>query len=278
MAAITFATIAFACGATPLQDPAPAKHYVLVAAMGQHFMAVEEEQSTGTRLPPFRRRHIEAANALLDRLVLQSLDESIARAAPAHPRLLYAVPLPASTPSGLAIREGLGLRSAIAALQGLPGRAQWHRVIVVTPAFHAMGRDDLPARTHGLGVFFQPRCDSDQRSCALGTRPPTGPLATTPEGEVRPANFYVAPYSYLKFWTLDPVTLDVLDQYESFDHQKLASTSNAALPSPQDPADRTRIALNIQRVIDRSVQAAVAQGVLGGKVEVGDLEEVKPAK
>lgn len=263
-------------GANPPEAPTLLP-VVLVAAVGERFTAIEEMQSTGTHLPPYRKRILEAPGHALNLLVLQSLDDVIGRLSPGRPRILLSASIPAEVASDAPGAERAALASVVTALSSQPGRERWGKLLVVTPAFRSLDRDGLASGLRGLGLYFQPMCESNPWSCEHGHRPPSGPIAETASGDTRPVSHFVAPYSYLAFWVLDPATFAVLDHFETFDHRKLAASSSSALLNPQDIEDRQFIARSVQQVIHRTVQAGVAQSAFAGTVDIGDLREVKPA-
>lgn len=264
---------ASAASATPASAE-PNKPYVLVAAVGQRFTSVVEVKRTGSNLPPYRRNLIDAPDQVLNRIVLQGLDQSVAAASPQTPRMLLSVSLPTSDYGDPAELDRNAIEFVIASLRAIPRREDWGKVVVLTPAYRTASRDGLGERMRGMGVFFQTQCESNDKSCEYGFRPPSGPEALTQQGETRPANFFVAPYSYLKCWVLDPVSLAVLEQYETFDHQKLA-VSGGVMLDVRDTDNRAFVAKSVQSVIHRSVNAAIAQTEPVGKVSVGEVSEVK---
>jgi hypothetical protein len=254
------------------------KPYVLVAAVGQRFTSVVEVKRTGSNQPPYRRNLIDAPDQVLNRIVLQGLDQSVAAASPQTPRMLLSVSLPTADYGDPAQLDRDAIEFVIASLRAIPRREDWGKVVVLTPAYRTAARDGLGERTRGMGVFFQTQCESNDTSCQYGFRPPSGPEALTQQGEMRPANFFVAPYSYLKCWVLDPVSLNVLEQYETFDHQKLAVNGGGVMLDVRDTDNRAFLAKSVQGVIHRSVDAAIAQTELVGKVSVGEASEVRPAQ
>ncbi|MBL8523792.1 MAG: hypothetical protein JNN20_08890 [Betaproteobacteria bacterium] len=255
----------------------PEKPLVLVAAVGQRFTSVTQVKQTGSHLPPYRRQLVDAPDQVLNRIVLQGLDDSIAAVSPKTQRVLLSVPIPITDYGDAAVLERAAIEHVIASLRAMPRREDWGKVVVMTPAYRSMGRDGLGDRLRGLGLFYQTQCESNDVSCSWGSRPASGPQALTKEGETRPANFFVAPYSYLKCWVLDPVSLEVLEQYESLEHQKLA-VSGGVMLDMRDLDNRAFIAKNIQTVVYRSVEAAVAQTELVGKISLGEVREVRDAK
>lgn len=254
------------------------KPYVLVAAVGQRFTSVIEVKRTGSNLPPYRRNLIDAPDQVLNRIVLQGLDQSVATVSPQTPRMLLSVSLPVADYGDPAQLERDAIDFVVTSLRAMPRREDWGKVVVLTPAYRTAGRDGLGDRMRGMGVFFQTQCESNDTSCQYGFRPPSGPAALTQQGETRPANFFVAPYSYLKCWVLDPLSLAILEQHETFDHQKLAVNGGGVMLDVRDKDNRAFLVKSVQSVIHRSVDAAIAQTELVGKVSVGEVSEVKPAQ
>jgi hypothetical protein len=101
----------------------------------------------------------------------------------------------------------------------------------------------------------------------------------TSEDKAIKARTYVAPFSYVTVWVLDPKTLAVLDKQQSFDSQKLAEPEHKA---PLDPnsGDAQRYLLGrIANLIELSVGGAVMQSEINsrrGEVDVGPIKEVAP--
>jgi len=255
--------------------PGTPKVYALIAAVGARFNTVYEEKRTGSHLPPYRRNDIKASGNLLNRIVLRSLDREVAGADPAGQRILMALDPSHVDAAAPAMRESTAIAAVVSALQGMPQRAAWDRILVVTPAYSALERDGLASRLLGLGVFIEPLCESDVMSCEHRFRPPSGPKAMTPEGEVQYANHYLAPFSYVTVWVIDPANLAVLDRQEVFDHQKLFDPLSGSLDLGQN-VSRQFLANRVIGVIDRSVQQAFRQTELAGRVDIREIREVKP--
>jgi hypothetical protein len=94
-----------------------------------------------------------------------------------------------------------------------------------------------------------------------------GPRATTPEGEEIFANHYVAPFTYVDVWVLDPKTLAVLDKSTSLGHRKLADRTGRV--SSIAAGGWGFVAGQLLEQVDASVLHAVeANAALRGAVEV----------
>ena len=92
------------------------------------------------------------------------------------------------------------------------------------------------------------------------------------------ARTFLAPFSYVTVWILDPKTLAVLDKQQSFDPQKLAEpTYKPALDPGKDEVKKYLVG-RVANLIDASVAAAVTQSevLAHGHVEVGPIKGVDP--
>lgn len=251
--------------------------YALLAAIGNRFEVVHEVESVGSHLPPFRRDTFEIPDNILNRLVLQGLDKAVARMAPESRRIYLSThPKPAR---GRWASEAAALEPILEDLKKLD-RAQWHRILVATPAHRTQAKDGLPPRTQGMGLFGQPLCQSDtgfagrMGSCENGFRPPSGPEALKPDGETIAANTYVAPFSFIEVWVLDAHTLEVLDRTTSYGHRKLADET-ASFRGILAPERKDFLAAQIVATVSASVAEALAATELGGSVDVKEKGPVK---
>jgi hypothetical protein len=86
------------------------------------------------------------------RMLLAGLATALGAAAQAPPspapRTYALVSAVGSTLSYVRERKSVGTR--------MPGRASWHRVVVVTPRYLNSAREGLGERLHGIGVYVQP--------------------------------------------------------------------------------------------------------------------------
>jgi hypothetical protein len=137
----------------------------------------------------------------------------------------------------------------------------------------------------GFGVFSEQLCKA---GCAnflervprdLDPEPLDGVDAVTMEDENIKARTFLAPFSYIAVWVLDPKTLAVLDKQQGFDNQKLAErVHKPSLDLSQSDAQKY-LAGRIVTLINTSIGAAVMNSEINerrGKVEVGEPELVDP--
>jgi len=254
--------------------------YALVAAVGEQFNTLTAFPTTGTHLSPYRRTTEDVPNNILNRFALHSLDKAITAMEPASTRVYLSLPPAQVDGVTPAKRDSVAMGAIVAALENMPQRMAWHRIVVVTPAYRALDQSGLPGKLQGFGVFSEPRCQAgcDYRRPTIGEQP-DGVDALTSEDKSIKARTFIAPFSYVTVWVLEPRTLAVLDSQQSFDSQKLAEPEYKA-PLDLSKGDAQKYLLGrIANLIELSVGAAVTQSEIGlprGNVEVGPVKEVDP--
>ena len=271
LAGVALVLGAVSAGAQSAEAPPKPRVHALVSAVGSKFNVIYEEQSVGSHLSPYRRSTMDVPNGELNRIVLKSLDAAIAKSDPSSERIYLALTPPQSR--RVATSGEPLVRWIRQELDKLP-RERWDSVLVAVPAYRPQSRERLPSRIEGLGIFAQPLCQSDPQSCERGWTPPTGVESTTPEGEMIQSNFFVAPYSFIEVWVLDPKTLNVLDRGVSMEHQKLYDPKSGSL-NMLDNVRSEVLADRFVGLIQSSVAAAVAETERRGTVQVRDRGEVK---
>jgi len=224
---------------------------------------------------------------LLNRFALHSLDQGIARVDPSGKRVYMELPALAMDGVAPADRESVLIGQIKHALEGVPQRVEWDRILVATPAYRALEANGLSGNLQGFGLFAESQC---QAGCggfglqaqlkALDQEPADGVDAITSEDKPIKARTFVAPFSYIAVWVIDPKTLEVLDRQESLDNQKLAQPLNKPLDFSSGEGQKY-IAMRISEVIDFSIVEAVMNSEVStrrGIVEHGPVKEVKPEK
>jgi hypothetical protein len=281
---IGLALVTLAASGQPAPEPAKTtkpRVYALIAAVGEQFTEVKEVSRTGTHLPPYRRSSTQVNNNILNRLALYSLDKAVAKIDSGSRRVYLS--LPAAQMDGVAPmqRESVAIAKVVAELQQMPQRLEWDRILIVTPAYRTLELNGLAGKMQGFGLFNESVC---QGCGGIGpnalTQPKEvfGPEALSSEDKIVHADTYLAPFSYIEVWILDPKTLEVLDQQQGFDSQKLAE------PSYKEPLDLTKanfqeyLARRLTNMVELSVTQAVTRSELSwlGRVEVGPVKEVNP--
>ena len=261
------------------------KVYALIAAIGEEFTTISEVPRTGSHISPYRRTTSKVPDNILNRLALHSLDKAIGAIDPSSTRIYMSLPaaeVDRVTPSK---RDEAAISAITAELAKMPQRLEWDRIVVATPAFRALDRDGMPSKLQGFGIFSQPQCQGGCGSMsptdvrALAQEPPDGVGAVTSDDKTIKASTFIAPYSYIKVWVLDPKTLAILDTQQGFDSQKLAQARyKPPLDLSKDEAQKY-LARRIVSLIEMSIGAAVMQSEINapkGKAEVGPIREVDP--
>lgn len=265
----------------------PPRVYALVAAMGDQFSFVTEVSRTGTHLSPYRRQTDQIPHDLLNRFALHSLDQGIARVDPSGKRVYMELPALAMDGVAPADRESVLIGQIKHALEDVPQRSEWDRILVATPAYRALEANGLSGKLQGFGLFVETQCQADcggfdrlSQLRAIDPEPLNGAAATTSENKPIKARTFLAPFSYIAVWVIDPKTLEVLDRQESLDNLKLAQPLNKPLDFSNGEGQKY-IAMRIAEVIDFSIVEAVVNSEVStrrGIVEHGPVKEVKPEK
>ena len=131
-----------------------------------------------------------------------------------------------------------------------------------------------------FGVFLdsslmRSRSYGTPASCAMGFEA-TGPDAATPDNKTVRANYFVAPFSYIEVWIVDPKTLAIVERQTQFDNRKLYDPRSPSATITGN-ATSASLAAGFSRIIERSVQAAVSEtGLMQGRSEVGEIRKIKP--
>jgi hypothetical protein len=268
--------LAYGHAATEAANSVKPRVYALVAAVGEQFSVVYEVQSIGSHLSPYRRSTTEVPNNILNRLALHGLDKAIANIDPDSTRIYMA--FSAAQMAGVAPseRESVAISTIVAELEKMPQRLEWDRIVIATPAYRALELNGLASKLQGFGLFSQPLC---QAGCGddLHMLGQDGVDAVTSEDKTIRARTYIAPFSYIEVWVLDPKSMAILDKRRGFDSQKLADPSYKPLDLSQSVGQKY-VAGRISSLIELSVGGAVMRSELSrtGKVEVGEPKVVNP--
>ena len=275
-------------GQTAPEPIAPVKPrvYALVAAIGEHLDRVHEVATTGSHLSPYRHKTSTVPNNALNRLALHSLDKAIATVDPSGTRIYLALPAAQMDSVMPSQRDSVAIAAVVAALETMPQRLEWYRIVVATPAYRALNQNGMAGKLQGFGVFNENLC---QAGCGnpllpgpgseLAPEPPDGVPATTMDDTPIRARTYIAPFSYIEVWVLDPKTLAVLDKQQGLDSQKLAEPSYKPPLDASDADVQKYLASRFVNLVELSIGEAVMHSevnLLPGKVDVGPVKVVEP--
>ena len=211
-----------------LAPSARPRTYALVAAVGEEIGVVSEGARTGTHMSQFRRTSADVPDNLLNRFVLNMMDAAIVKL-DSESRRTYLTLAPGQLNGVEPMkREAATIEKIVAALRPMPQRAEWDRIVIVTPTYTSTDLEGLPGKLQGPGVFVQNACQgrmgkksTDADSCSMDRRPPAGPEATTPDDKIIRVNYYVAPFFYMQLWVLNARTFEVIDHQKVFDSKKI---------------------------------------------------------
>jgi len=259
--------------------------YALLAAIGDQFSVIAEVVRTGSHLSPYERRTNQLPDDILNRLALHALDQAIAKIDPASTRVYMALPAMQLDSVAPSERGSVAISRITHALAAMPQRREWDRIVIVTPGYRALELKGLAPRLQGFGLFAETACQAacggprpEDEARASMQEPPDGVDAITSEDKPIKARTFVAPFSYIEVWVLDPKTLAVLDRQQALDRQKLAEPVYRPLDLSDDAGQRY-IAMRIANLIDLSVAQAVQHSEINarhGIVEFGRVKEASP--
>ena len=264
-------------------EPAKPKVYALIAAIGDEFTTVSEYRAqVGTHIAPYRRTTENVSDNLLNRLALHGLDKAIAAIDPFSTRIYMSLPAAQVDRVMPAKRDSAALGAVTTELAKVSRRLEWDRIVVATPAFRALARDGMASKLQGFGVFNQPQC---QAGCPnwrmpgsdLAAEPLDGIDAVASDNTTFKAKTFIAPYSYIKVWILDPKTLEILDVQQGFDSQKLSEQRHK--PSMEAADWQNYLASRIVALIELSVGEAVLRSDIiapKGKGTAGPIRRIDP--
>ena len=276
---------ALAQAAGDTTPPGRPRVYALIAAIGEQLTTVSETAHTGSHLSPYRRHTSTVPNDILNRIALHSLDKALDGIDPTGTRIYLSLPaaqVDGVTPSK---RDGAAIAAIVEVLQKMPERLEWDRIVVATPAYRALDQNGMPSKLQGFGIFSEGLCKAgcggfkDPIPRDLAPEPPDGVDAVTSDDRKIKARDYIAPFSYIEVWVLDPKTLAVLDMQQGFDSVKLAEQSHKPRLDTSKLETQRYLAARMVNLIELSVGEAVKHSEISlphGAVEIGPVREVDP--
>jgi hypothetical protein len=257
--------------------------YALISAVGDQFTFVSKKQSTGSNIiDNFTRKVIKVPNNALNSAVLRGLDKALAQSDPSSVRIfmsLEAAELENVLPQD---REAVALGKIVAAVEKMPQRKDWDKIVVVAPKFMQSEYDGMGSKLAGLGVFVQALYSAtlggsigeEGASSQIGGSEFGGSDTTAPDGAKSASRRYVAPFAYLQSWVLDAKTLQVLEKNARHDFTKLFDKKSTAIDVwksiPEDV-----LAGRILTLAERSAAGTMGAD-LSAIVEIGDVTAIDP--
>ena len=256
--------------------------YALISAVGDRFTIVSQKQSVGSNvIDNFSRKTIKIQGNVLNSAILRGLDKALADSDPTSVRIfmsLEAAELDNVYPQD---REAVALGKIVSAVEKMPQRKDWDKIIVVAPKYMQSEYSGMGSKLSGLGVYIQALYSAkltdtgtESSGSEVGINDSNASGTTAPDGTKSVSTRYIAPFSYLQAWTLDAKTLAVIDKNARHDFTKLfdkqSTALNAALTIPDDV-----LASRILTLAERSAAGALGTD-LSATVEIGDVTAIDP--
>lgn len=263
--------LAAPAGAIAQPDVAPPPTvYALVSAVGDQFSLVRQKRQAGSNIiDHFERHTLKVPGDALNAAVLRGLDRVVAESDPASQRV-YITLNPAEM-EGVAPRERerVAIGKIVSALAARPERAQWTRIIAVTPRYLFSEREAMGPKLQGIGVYVQPLESAAARGVDSIDFGPEGmePDAVTPDGQATRSRRFIAPYFYTKVWVLDAKTLELISSDGRYDFRRIYDPMWTAndIEANLKPAE---LAVTIETFVERSSAKALREAI--GVVTVTD--------
>ncbi len=249
--------------------------YALVSAIGSTLQYVKPRFSTGSHLGEYQRAELAVPDASLDAAALRGL-EKIVRAGDPQARVEYLRLNPEELKDVDPVqRGGTAVGKLATALERLPGRERWHRILIVAPRYVANEREGMGAKLQGVGIFVQTLERGVFDGGGNAAQNFTDAYETvTPDGvkfEGRSTAF-VAPYFYAQVWVLDARTLEVINRTERFDLVRIADPgSDANRIENAIPAER--LGPLVEGFVEKAAERAAREAI--GVVTVSEPKVVK---
>jgi len=282
---------------TRVAAAAKPRTFALIAAVGDQFTIVFEQDMGGSLRTGYKRTTVTAPDNLLNVLALQGLDKVVQQLHPGSRRTYMTLDIAPTANVRPAFREAKMISDVQARLGAMPveQRQDWDLILVATSSWVRNDLDGLADKLEGFGVFIQPLVGG---SFSFPTGPNSGSKspdslkndlieynfanqhkedAITPNNKAVRSKTYVAPYSYIKVWMLDPKTLAVIDEQKRFQNRKLADPLSDSLDIAHS-VSKEFMAQQMVALIDDTIRSAVVQSKKNGTraaVEIGDIREKK---
>jgi hypothetical protein len=269
--------------ATPVAAPAPTKKPIiaLVSTLGDQITYVRQKESTGSNIIDNNNRQIiKTPNNGLNKMVLRGLERATNETHPGSEYVyitLNPMELEGVLPQN---REEVALGKLVTALEKIPERANWDKVIVATPKYLQSEYSGMGPKLHGFGVYVQPlesaRLDgTDSPLDGVDLNAQNESQTATPSGKRARSKTYVAPFAYIQVWTLDAKTLRVISKNARHDFVKLSDPESAALRIEKQVTPEF-LAARMDRLIERSVTMAAGGKDPNAVIDIGEIKVVTP--
>jgi hypothetical protein len=268
--------------ASTTNAPAPAKQVIaLVSAVGDSFTYVRQKRTVGSNVIDNHFRNVlQVPGNGLNVAVLRGLDRGVAVSSPNSERIFITLKAEEMKDVLPQDREAVAIGKIVSALEKMPERAKWSKIIVAVPKFLLSERENMGPKLSGLGIYVQPLGSDSISGTEVninGTDIDNGSdsKTATPQGKVGRSKQFVAPFSYIQVYTLDPKTMQVIEKNARHDYQKLSDPESTALDVEKSLPPEF-LAARMERLIERSAARAAGEAEDATRIDIGDVKVVKP--
>ncbi len=278
----SFAQMPTTAPAATTNAPTPAKQVIaLVSAVGDSFTYVRQKRTVGSNVIDNHFRSVlQVPGNGLNVAVLRGLDRGVAVSNPNSERIFITLKAEEMKDVLPQDREAVAIGKIVSALEKMPERAKWEKIIVAVPKFLLSERESMGPKLSGLGIYVQPLGSDSISGTEVninGTDIDNGSdsKTATPQGKVGRSKQFVAPFSYIQVYTLDPKTMQVIEKHARHDYQKLSDPESTALDVEKSlPPDF--LAARMERLIERSAARAAGEAEDATRIDIGNIKVVKP--
>ncbi len=271
-AALAAALFAGAAFAQPAEKP---KTYALVSAIGSEITYVRQVKGTGSNLSPYRRYPVQIPDGAIDAAVLRGLDRAVAQEDPDSKRIFLRLQ-PGALTGLMGHQRGDVISGRVMDdLAHAVGRADWDRIILVTPRFLNAEREGMGQRLHGIGIYVQPlgrNLDAGFMDSELQSS--SEPETFAPDGRRSASYKFVAPYFYAQVWVIDAKTMKVLERNERYDFMRIYDPMSTAIDVAKSIPPEV-LSEKLQTFVERASAKALNEAI--GEVIVNEPKIVNPA-
>jgi len=271
-AALAAALFAGAAFAQPAEKP---KTYALASAIGSEITYVRQVKGTGSNLSPYRRYPVQIPDGAIDAAVLRGLDRAVAQEDPDSKRIFLRLQ-PGALTGLLGHQRGDVISGRVMDdLAHAAERADWDRIILVTPRFLTAEREGMGQRLHGIGIYVQPlgrNLDAGFMDSELQSS--SEPETFAPDGRRSTSYKFVAPYFYAQVWVIDAKTMKVLERNERYDFMRIYDPMSTAIDVAKSIPPEV-LSEKLQTFVERASAKALNEAI--GEVIVKEPKIVNPA-
>jgi hypothetical protein len=265
------------------------KIFALVSAVGDQFNYVRQRESTGTNvIDTNNRRTVKVENNVLNLAVLRGLDSAIANAHPDSERVFITLN-PAEMEGVLPQkREEVAIGKIVSALEKMPERMNWESIVVATPKYLFSEASGMGPKLQGMGIYIRSVESGRLEQVDAGDGVQLnfdGADVDTEKGTVDPNTgkknklgyqTYVAPFSFIRVYVIDPKTLKVIEKNARHDFTKFVDPNATSIDIAKSiPIDV--LGPRISALIERSASRAVGETALGATIEIRELNATQKA-